>query len=121
MTTRVRRLTLDSYGQLLVYVVSHKAELETKSISQIHRELVEKFGDLEISRPSVVKVLKSAGIEVKRMPAKSNTKDRTGALAGLVLRVLDRIDSSILTDEERAMLTDFHRRRTVHHLPEIGE
>jgi len=111
-TKTVRRQTLETYGAMLLHVNARKEQYASMTPQAIRADIWSTFGP-DIGNTSINKILKMAGIKVKREPVLGGKTDRVGQLASVLISVIENLDSEIVSKEEMELLVSLKQRRKV--------
>jgi hypothetical protein len=113
-----KRLTLDTYSRLAVFLAERRGELEQKRISEVVA-LVQKDFDKQINKPSIIKVMRANGIQCRFSRAiDGELRDRVGHVAGIVLRVVFALEKELgvepgrlISQKDIETLDNFYKRK----------
>jgi len=119
MTTKtVRRQTLETYAAMVLHANAKRDQYFNMTAKAIRADIWDAFGP-DISISSINKILRLAGVTVKKDRMSTIKNDRVGELASILLTVVDNIERDfgssglVITNDDREVLVALKQRRKV--------
>jgi hypothetical protein len=118
VTKTVKRQTLETYAAMVLHANAKREQYFNMTPKAIRADIWNAFGP-DVSISSINKILRLAGVSVKKDRMSTIKNDRVGELASILLNVVDNIEREIgasglvIASDDREVLVALKQRRKV--------